>query len=58
MSSFIDDDSEEEDIIRVEKNSNKQKKISLKNIEPVKGIRVIRDSSPSITSEDSDFSDF
>jgi len=53
MSDFIDDD----EIIRVERNSGKQKKISLKNIEPVKGIHVIRDSSPSVSSEDSDLSD-
>ena len=44
----------EENIIKVEKHGGKQKNISLRNIEPIKGIQVLRDSSPSVTSEDSD----
>ena len=55
MSSFIDE-SDDEEIIKVEKSSGKQKKVSIKNIEPVRGIQVIRNSSPSISSEDSDSS--
>jgi len=39
----MNDSSDEENIIRVEKNDSRRKNISLKNIEPVKGIQIIRD---------------
>jgi len=51
MSDFVNDGDEE--IIRVDNGNSKQKRISLKNIEPVKGIQVIRNESPSISSDDS-----
>jgi hypothetical protein len=54
-SNFVDDDDEE--IIRVENSNSKQRRINIKNIEPVKGIKVVRDVSPSISSEDSYSSD-
>jgi hypothetical protein len=52
MSDYETDD----EIIQVENSNSKQKHISLKNIEPVKGIKIIRSESPSISSEDSDLS--
>jgi len=43
----MSDYSDDEEIIRVEKNDPRKKNISLKNIEPVKGIQIIRDESDS-----------
>jgi hypothetical protein len=47
-------DYSDEEVIKVEKSSGKKKNISLKNIEPMSGIQVIRDSSPDISSSDTD----
>ena len=48
--------SDESEIIKVEKSESKKKTISLKNIEPVNGIKVIRDSSPDVSDSDSSLS--
>ena len=50
-------DSSDEEIIQVEKSDRKKKRISLKNIQPISGVRVIRnessDSESSISSDSS-----
>jgi len=43
----------ENNFIRVEKSEGKKKNISLKNIEPMNGIKVIKDSSSDLSSDDS-----
>jgi len=48
----MSDNDSDNDIIRVENSNSKQKHISLKNIEPVQGIKIIRNESPSISSDD------
>ena len=42
MSDYSDDE-----IVKVEKNDSKKKNISIKNIEPINGIQIIRDDSDS-----------
>lgn len=52
-------DYSDEEIVKVEREGSKKKNISIKNIEPIKGINIIRDSSDTSESESaiSDISD-